>query len=73
MQNSNTSFIKSVASQVTAIIIAALGAAAIAFLQSLAAQTGACSVPAADPSQAGVIGAMLKSAHSALTMNRGIV
>lgn len=73
MQTINQPFLKSVASQVTAILIAALGAAAITFLQALAAQSGACPMPVTDPTQAGVLGAAIKSAHSAFTMNRGIM
>lgn len=72
METSNYSFLKSVGSQVTAILIAALGAAAITFFQSLATQTGACPVPAADPTQAGVLGAAIKSVHSAFVINRYI-
>lgn len=73
MDTNSNSFMKSIAAQVAAIVIAALGAAAITFLQSIAAQTGACPVPAADPTQAGVLGAAFKTAHSMLTSHRGIL
>ena len=73
MQTNSISFSRSVASQVTAILIAALGAAAITFFQSLATASGACPLPVGDPAQAGALGAAIKSAHTAFIMNRGIL
>jgi hypothetical protein len=69
----NQTFFKSVGAQITAILITALGAAAFTFLQSIAVSTGACPVGNPDPAQAGMLGAVIKSAHSAYLMNRGIV
>ena len=59
-------FFSRVAEQVTAIVLAALAAAAIAFFQSLSVQTEACLSPDTATSSAGLLGAMFKGAHSVL-------
>ena len=66
-------YMQGVATQATAILLAALGAAAFAFFQSLAATTGVCPSPASDPAQIGALGAAFKGIHSALTMKVGIM
>lgn len=71
METKEPSFIKSLAVQLTAILITALGAAAVTLVQSIAVQSGACPSAPADPAQAGLLGALFKSAHSALLMKHG--
>lgn len=61
-------YLKGVAVQATAILLAGLGAAAIAFFQSVAAQTGACPSPAMGPGSVGALGAAIKGVHSAFIM-----
>lgn len=63
-------FSKGVATQATAILLAALGAAAISFISSVAGDAGLQCEPVSNPSNAGFLGAMLKGAHTALTFNR---
>lgn len=64
------SFAADVAKQFTAIFLAAFGAAAIAFISSIAGQSGLdCTVPAS-PQDAGLLGALFKGVHSAFTMNK---
>lgn len=60
-------YLKSVASQSTAIIIAAAGAALFTFFQSMATQAGVCPGLESDPTQAGALGALLKGIHGAFT------
>ena len=50
----------------TAILLAAGGAAAFTFFQSIAAQTGVCATPHVDIAQAGTLGATFKAAHSVI-------
>lgn len=64
-------YFKGVAVQATAIILAALGAAAFTFLQSVAAQSGVCPTPTTSPETAGAIGALFKGIHTALTVKSG--
>lgn len=71
MEDSKSSYLKGVATQATAILLAALGAGAIAFFQSLASQAGACPTPTMAPEEAGALGALFKAAHTALTMGHG--
>lgn len=66
-------YLKGVASQATAILLAAFGAAAIAFLQSAASGAGVCSIENVSPQEAGGLGALLKSVHSALLVGRGTI
>lgn len=64
-------YMRAVGTQVTAIILAALGAAALTFFQTLAASTGAmCPLPS-DPAEAASLGALLKGIHTALLAGRG--
>lgn len=65
-------YFKGVATQGTAILLAALAAGAITFFQSLAAQSGVCPAPVASPGQAGVLGAIFKTVHTAFTQIRPI-
>ncbi len=60
-------YFKSVATQFTAIALAALGAAAIAFIQSIAVQTGACTTDTITVTEVGVLGGMFKGIHTAIT------
>lgn len=71
MKDSESSFLRGVATQATAILLAALGAGAIAFIQSIAIQTGACVPPAVTPEEAGALGGLFKAVHTALTMGHG--
>ena len=66
-------YFKGVASQATAILLAAAGAAAFAFFQSMAASYGVCPAPAVDPVEVGGMGALFKGIHTALTLNHGIL
>jgi hypothetical protein len=66
-------YFRGVATQATAIILAALGAAAFAFFQSAATSTGICPLPSVSPEEAGATGALFKAIHSAFVMNRGIL
>ena len=66
-------YLKGVAVQGTAILLAALGAALFAFLSSVASTTGMCESPMANPAEVGVIGGLLKAAHTSLMTSRGIV
>ena len=59
-------YFRAVAVQATSIILAALGAALIAFLQSLLAQHSGGAIPPIQAEEAGVIGAVLKGSHLAL-------
>lgn len=71
MQNQQHSFFKQVGVQLTAIMLASLGAVLISMSQSLGVETHSCVAPAVDPSQAGVLGGLLKGIHSAFLLNRG--
>lgn len=64
-------FVKNIATQATGILLAALGAGLIAFLQSVASQTGACPTPSLDVTQTGMLGASLKVIHSAMVLKSG--
>lgn len=66
-------FLSNVAAQATAIFLAATGAALIAFFQSAAVQTGVCEVATMSPQEAGGLGALFKSVHSALAMRHGMM
>lgn len=66
-------YFKGVATQATAIMLAAFGAAAIAFFQSAATSAGICPMPTVSPQEAGVTGALFKAIHSAFVLNRGIL
>lgn len=64
---------KSVAAQATAIVLAAAGAGAFAFFQSLAASNGLCPEGVSDPKEIGALGAGFKAIHSVITMKHGIM
>lgn len=64
------SYFKSVAVQVTSIFIAALGAATIAFIHSVAVSSGGCDMPQIEVQNASILGAVFKSIHSAMTFSR---
>jgi hypothetical protein len=59
-------YAKGIATQFTSILLAAAGAAAIAFIQSLLAASGDCSIPQVVPQDVGLMGALLKGSHSAV-------
>lgn len=63
-------YLQSVATQLTAILLAALAAGAIAFFQSVGAQTGICAPPSMSPEEVGALGAIFKTIHSAIAMSR---
>lgn len=63
-------YLKGVATQATAILLAALGAAAIAFFSSVAGEAGLQCTPHPKPEEAGLLGALFKSMHSALLQMR---
>lgn len=67
------SYFKGVATQGSAILLAALGAGLIAFFQSAANSTGICEVPPVSPSEAGGLGALFKATHTVLSVKRGIM
>lgn len=64
-------YIKGVATQATAIILAALGAAAFAFFQSAASSAGICPAQTASVEEVGLLGALFKGIHSAILLGRG--
>lgn len=64
-------FAKSVGAQFVAILLAALAAAAFAFIQSIATATGACPTVPLDPTETGAIGGVIKAGHSVFTMMKG--
>lgn len=72
MTEKNT-ILKSLMAQFGSVIIAALGAALIAFIQSVVSSSGVCTIPPGDPSTAGALGAILKSGHSAFKFGRDIM
>ena len=63
MANTKETFLRQIAVNLSAIIIAALGAALITFLQSIASQTGVCPIPSGSPVEAASLAALLKTAH----------
>jgi len=73
VNNNMNNYLKSVATQATAILLAALGAAAFAFFQSMAASSGVCPPPLSSPEDVGVLGATFKAIHTALIWRHGIV
>ena len=66
-------YIEGVATQATAILLAALGAATFAFFQSMATSTGGCPLPLSNPAEVGAMGALIKGIHSAFIMKSGIM
>lgn len=66
-------YFKGVASQATAILLAALAAGAFAFFQSMAASYGVCQPPMSDPVEVGGLGALFKGIHTVLTTKHGIM
>lgn len=69
MKLENQSFIKGVAVQLTAVLLASLGAVLISTAQSLTSGMVPCEPTVADPTQAGILGGLLKGIHSAITMS----
>jgi len=67
------SYLRGVAVQATAIILAALAAAAFSFFQSLAASSGVCPVPVSTTVEVGVLGAVIKSIHTAMSIRHGMM
>jgi hypothetical protein len=67
------SYAKAVAAQTTAILIAAAGAALIAFIGSLATQTGACGTSTISVADATMMGGSFKAAHAALLFSQNKV
>lgn len=60
----NSTFIKQVSAQMTAIVLAAAAAAIFTFFQSLAQQSGICEPTLATPGESGLLAAWFKSLHS---------
>ena len=58
-------FLKGLATQVSAILIAALAAGLIGFIQSVAVQTGSCPIPVDKVADTATMGAIFKSSHTA--------
>ena len=71
MQVENQSFLKGVGVQLTAVLLASLGAVLMSSAQALTAGAVPCEPLVADPAQAGLLGGLLKGLHSALTMGHG--
>lgn len=71
MQNNQQSYFRQVGVQLSAIILASVGAVLISMSQSLVSGSVPCSVPPVDPTDAGVLGGLLKGVHSALLLSRG--
>lgn len=62
--------IEKVMVQGTAILLSALCAALLAFIQSVIADGGVCPRVDSSVAEVGFFGAVIKTAHSAFTMNR---
>jgi hypothetical protein len=62
-------YLKQTAAQLTGILIAAIGAGAIAFGQSLLAVNGACPAPVLTPVETGLLGGAIKTALSAISLS----
>lgn len=60
-----TTFFKGLATQVSAILIAALAAGLISFIQSVAIQTSACPIPIDKVADTATLGALFKTSHTA--------
>lgn len=71
METQQPSFLKGVSIQFTAILLAAAGAVLISLAQTLTNGAISCEIPTADPAQAGLLGALIKGAHSAVIASRG--
>lgn len=71
MQVENQSFFKGVAVQLTAVLLASLGAVLISSAQALTSGAIPCEPVVADPAQAGLLGGLLKGLHSALSLSHG--
>lgn len=65
-------YLKGVAVQATAIILAALGAALITFIQSIVSKTGLCPEIPTSPTEAGLLGGILKTVHTAFISSKNI-
>lgn len=61
-------YLKQVGAQATAIMLAAAGAALLAFFQTAATASGVCEPSQVAPQEAGLLGALFKGVHSALSM-----
>jgi len=57
-------FLSALWKQVWPILLSALAAAGIAFAQSVASHAGLCPAPIAQPETVGLLGGMLKAAHT---------
>lgn len=64
-------YFRGVASQATAILLAAAGAALFTFFQSIVADSGICPAPVISPEATGTVAAAAKAIHSAVTTNWG--
>lgn len=64
-------FLKGIFAQMTPILISALIAGMFALLQSLAVQTGVCPVENTTPQEVGLLGGILKGAHSIFLVLKG--
>lgn len=64
-------FFNGVATQLTAIVLASLGAVLISIAGSMGAEVLPCEPLQTDPAQAGFLGALIKGMHSAFTMSGG--
>jgi hypothetical protein len=65
------SYLKAVAVQATSIVLAALAAALLTYIQATINQMGAENFPSADPKTAGALGGTLKAIHSSFLASRG--
>lgn len=73
MQNNQQSYFKQVGVQLSAIILASVGAVLISMSQSLVSGSVPCPVPPIDPTDAGILGGLLKGVHSAFLMRHGTI
>lgn len=71
MDNNFQSYLRQVAAQGTAIILAAAAAALLAFIQSIGASTGVCGAVEVNPTDAAAAGVFFKSIHSAIFLSSG--
>lgn len=68
MDNNFQSYLRQVAAQGTAIILAAGAAALLTFIQSIGASTGVCGAVEINPVEAAGAGVFFKSIHSAIVL-----
>lgn len=70
MKSTRQQFFYAVATQFCAIILSALAAALLAFIQSIITSSAGSPIPATDPELAAAFGASIKGTHSYIKLSR---